>query len=209
MDQQNNMKFFLHTSNQIRIINGDQEWNGTPVEFQILEPEYPGLPVLTNAPAVVRYQTVEWKYIEDSQGAKHPDSFNALVYCDNIAAYVPSSPCIYIHCAMSKALLCSSDPNDTIPFIAAIRSGPLETDSLIPISATWPIMLRQKNGLAMDNILVSFVAGEFSGDYTYNPSQPLGEWYLDEQDFISVTMGETTYQVKLADPVRFTIYRNL
>lgn len=210
MDQQNNMKFFLHTSNQIRIINGDQEWNGTPVEFQILEPEYPGLPVLTNAPAVVRYQTPEWKYIEDSQGAKHPDSFNALVYCDNIANYTPAiSPAIYIHCTMTKALLCSNDPEDSIPFIASIRSGPLETDSLIPISATWPIMLRQKNGLAMDNILIAFVDGAFAGDYTYNQAQPLGEWYLDEQDFATVTMGETPYRVKLADPVRFTIYRTL
>lgn len=209
MGQRYNMKFFLHTSDKIRIINGDQEWNGTPIEFQALEPQYPGLPVLTGAPAVVRYQTIEWKYIEDSLGAKHPDLFDALQYCDNLASYTPQTPCIFVHCTMSKALLCASDPNDTIPFTAAIRMGPLETDSLIPISAIWPIMLRQKNGLAMDNILVEFVNGEFAGAYTYSAGLPLGEWYLDEQDFTQVTMGETTYTVKLADPVRFTMYRNL
>lgn len=203
------MKFFLHTLDRVRIINGDQEWTGTPAEFQVLEPQYPGLPILTGSPAVVRYQTVDWKYIEDSAGAKHPDLVDALQYCDHIANYTPQTPCIYVHCTMSKALLCSSDPEDTIPFTAAIRSGPEETDSLIPISAIWPIMLRQKNGLAMDNILVEFVNGAFAGAYTYNQAQPLGEWYLDEQDFTQVTMGETTYTVKLADPVRFTIYRNL
>jgi hypothetical protein len=203
------MRFFLHTLDRVRIISGDQEWTGTPAEFQILEPDYPGLPTLDNATAVTRYQTNEWKYVEDSLGAKHPDSFNALVYCDNIGNYTPQTPCIFVHCAMAKALLCASDPEDTIPFTASIRSGPLETDSLIPISAIWPIMLRQKNGLAMDNILVEFVNGEFAGAYTYNQAQPLGEWYLDEQDFAQVTMGEITYQVKLADPVRFTIYRNL
>lgn len=204
------MKFFLHTSDRIRIMNGDQEWTGTPAAFQTLEPAYPGLPMLTNAPAVVRYQTPEWKYIEDSLGAKHPDNFDALLYCDNLANYTPTiSPAIYVHCTMTKALLCASDPEDTIPFTASIRSGPEPDAPIIPISAIWPIMLRQKNGLAMDNILVQFVDGAFAGNYTYNPSQPLGEWYLDEQDFATVTMGETTYQVKLADPVRFTIYRNL
>src|SRR5512136_292294 len=183
------MKFFLHTTNRIRIINGDQEWNGTPDEFKILEPLYPGLPVLTNAPAVVRYQTPEWKYIEDSQGVKHADLFDALPYCDNIATYAPVMPCIYIHCTLSKTLLCASDPQDAIPFSAAIRSGPLAADPLVPISAIWPIMLRQKNGLAMDNILVAFVNGEFAGAYTYSASLPLGEWYLDEQDFALVLMG--------------------
>jgi hypothetical protein len=203
------MRFFLHTVDKIRMINGDQEWNGTPDEFQALEPTYPGLPVLTNAPAVTRYQTPEWKYIEDSQGVKHADLFDALQYCEHIATYTPVSPCIYVHVALSKVLLCASDPSDYITVNAAIRSGPASADPIIPIDAVWPIMLRQKNGLAMDNILVTFNGGTFAGNYTYNASLPLGEWYIDEQDFAPVALGETTYQVKLSAPVRFTIYRNL
>lgn len=203
------MKFFLHTLAKIRIINGDLEWTGTPEHFQLVEPNYPGLPILTHSPAVIRYQTVDWKYIEDAAGAKHPDNVDALQYCDNIATYTPVNPCIYADVTLSKPLLCASNPTDTIPFTLAIRSGPLPTDPILPISAIWPIMLRQKNGLAMDNILISVVNGEYAGAYTYDSSLPLGEWYIDEQDFALVPVGGVTYQVKLAAPARFTIYRNL
>jgi hypothetical protein len=203
------MRFFLHTTNRIRIVNGDQEWTGTPDEFQHHEPAYPGLPVLTNAPAVTRYQTPEWKYIEDSQGVKHADLFDALQYCDHITNYTPVNPCIYADVTLSKTLLCASNPADTIPFTLAIRSGPEHADPVIPITAIWPIMLRQKNGLAMDNILIGVTNGEFAGAYTYDSNLPLGEWYIDEQDFALVPVGEVTYQVKLTAPARFTIYRNL
>ena len=110
---------------------------------------------------------------------------------------------------LAKTLLCASDPADTIPFSVALRSGPEPDAAMYPIDATWPIMLRQKNGLAMDNILITFTAGEFVGAYTYNANLPLGEWYIDEQDFAAVDFGDQTYQVKLSAPIRFTIYRNL
>lgn len=203
------MKFFLHTTSKIRIINGDQEWHGTPDHFQLLEPDYPGLPILTQAPAVTRYQTPEWKYVEDSTGQKHPDTMDAMLYCDRIGTYLIVNPAIYVAVTLSKTLLCASDPQDTIPFAASLRSGPEPDATILPLSATWPIMLRQKNGLAMDNILVSFVGGEFSGAYTYNANLPLGEWYVDEQDFAPVDFGGQTYTVRLTAPVRFTIYRNL
>jgi hypothetical protein len=203
------MKMFLHTSNRIRIISGDQEWNGTPAAFALLETEYPGLPQLTAAPAVTRYQTPELRYVEDSTGQRHPDLFDALIYCDHLANYTVTPPAIYVAAVLSKTLLCASDPNDTIPFTAALRSGPAFDAPILPISATWPIMLRQKNGLAMDNILITFTVGEFAGAYTYDNSLPLGEWFIDEQDFAAVDFGGQTYQVKLSAPIRFTIYRNL
>lgn len=189
------MKFFLHTPNRVRILNGDLEWTGTPAEFLLCEPDYPGLPILTQVPAVVRYQTPEWKYIEDSNGLKHPDTFDALPYCENIANYVVEPPAIWVHTQQAKALLCASDTNDTIPFSIAMRSGPNADDPLLPITANWPIMLRQKNGLAMDNILISFIDGQASGAYTYNEHLPLGEWYIDEADFTPVILGETVYVV--------------
>lgn len=203
------MKLFLHTMQRVRIMNGEQEWTGTPDEFQQCEPDYPGLPVLTQAPAVTRYQTPEWKYIEDSMGKKHADTIDCLGYCDNIAAYVLEPPALWVHADLTKALLCASDPSDTIPFAIAMRMGPDAADPLAPISATWPIALRQKNGLAMDNILLTFVDGQASGAYTYDDSLPLGEWYIDEQDFAAVPFGDRTYVVKLAHDVRFTVYRNL
>jgi hypothetical protein len=203
------MKLFLHTQTRIRILNGDQEWTGTPAEFQTLEPEYPGFPILTQAPAVIRYQTPEWKYIEDSTGQKHPDMFNALPYCDNIGAYVIEPPAIYVHPELAKNILCANAPGDTIPFTITLRTGLNADDPVKPLSAVWPIMLRQKNGLAMDNILMSFTDGVCSGAYTYNANIPLGEWNIDEQDFNTVTDEGQTFVVKLAAPCRFTIYRNL
>jgi len=203
------MKLFLHTLTRVRILNGDQEWTGSPDDFAILEPDYPGLPVLTQAPALVRYQTPEWKYIEDANGQKHPDTFNALVYCENIAAYVIEPPAIWVHTDQQKALLCASNPLDTIPFTIDMRSGPTLDDPILPMTAVWPIMLRQKNGLAMDNILIAFTEGHASGAYTYNEHLPLGEWYIDESDFATVDLADVTHVVKLANPVRFTIYREL
>lgn len=204
------MKLFLHTPTKIRIIGGDLEWSGTPAEFQLLEPDYPGLPILTNAPAAVRYQSPELKYIEDTDGNRHPDLIvDALPYCDKIAIYTVAPPAIYVAATLSKNLLCSNDPNDAIVFTAALRTGPEPDAPLLPISATWPIMLRQKNGLAMDNILITFTNGTFAGEYTYTNSLPLGEWRIDEQDFAPVEFGGQTYQVRLSNPINFTIYRNL
>ena len=37
------MKFFLHTTQQVRLINEDQDATFTPAEFAALEPNYPGL----------------------------------------------------------------------------------------------------------------------------------------------------------------------
>lgn len=203
------MKLFLHTLSRIRIINGDQEFECTPDEFQALEPDYPGLPVLTQSPAVTRYCTPEWSYVEDANGQKHTNTVDCLPYCDKIAGYTVERPAIWVHCDLSKPLLCASDPADTIPFTIDMRTGPDAADPLFPISETWPIALRQKNGLAMDNILLSFVNGHASGNYTYDQSLPLGEWYIDAQDFALVPVGETIFEVKLAHDVRFTVYRNL
>jgi hypothetical protein len=208
--KEKNMQLFLHTQTKIRIISGDLEWNGTPAEFALFEPDYPGLPILTVTPAAVRYQSPELRYIEDTNGTRHPDLIvDALPYCDKIAIYNVTPPAIYVAATLSKTLLCSSDPNDAIALTAALRAGPEPDAPVLPISATWPIMLRQKNGLAMDNILITFANGTFAGEYTYTSGLPLGEWCLDEQDFDPVTFGGQTYQVRLSNPIRFTIYRNL
>jgi hypothetical protein len=203
------MKLFLHTLSRIRIMHGDQEFVCTPDQFQALEPDYPGLPTLTHAPAVTRYQTAEWKYVEDSQGRKQADMFDALPYCDKIADYDVSPPAIWVHPTQGKTLLCAGDPEDVIPFTISLRTGPTLDDPPVPLTAMFPIMLRQKNGLAMDNILVSFVDGQASGNYTHNPALPLGEWYIDEVDFDRLMIEGVDHVVKLVAPVRFTAYRVL
>jgi hypothetical protein len=203
------MKLFLHTSTRIRIISGDLEWSGTPLEFAAKEPTYPGLPTLTNYPAMVRYQTPELKYIEDSAGVRHPDLIDALSYCDNIATYLTQAPAIYVHCVMSYPVLNISDPEACIDAEISIKATNNPADPDVPISATWPINLRSKNGLVMDNILIPFESGSALIAFRYKEGLPLGEYRIDEADFDRVDLAGVSYQVKLAQPVKFTITRQL
>lgn len=198
------MKLFLHTLSRIRIMNGDQDFQTTPDAFQAFEAAYPGLP----DGMVTRYQTPELAYVQDAAGHHHADPFDALPYCNNIGGYVATPPAVWIHCELAKPLLCASDPSDTIPYTLAIRTGPDPADPLVPIPGVWPITLRQKNGLAMDNILVAFTNGQASGVYTYYPGLPLGEWYIDAADFTTVPIDGVEHIVKLAQDVRFTVYRS-
>lgn len=204
------MKLFLHTLQRVRILNGDLEWTGTPAEFLTLEPDYPGLPTLSTAPAVLRYCTPEWSYVEDSNGTKHTNTFDCLPYCAKIADYLGAEPAtIYAHVTLAKAILCANAPDgDSIPYAIDIREGPDDADPLVPHDGIWPIPLRQANGLAMDNILVSFSGGQAIGNYTHYAGLPLGQWYIDDADFARVLVEGEEKAVKLAQPVRFTVYRS-
>lgn len=203
------MKLFLHTSERIRIINGDLEWSGSPVDFQTKEPNYPGLPTLTQYPAAVRYQTTELKYIEDTANVRHPDLFDALPYCDNISAYLASAPAVYVHVLMSTPLLIVNDPESAISAQISIKGTADPEGANLPITATWPINLRSKNGLVLDNILVPFEDGEALIAYYYQEGLPLGEYRIDESDFDQIPISEVLHQVRLASPLRFTVTRML
>lgn len=202
------MKLFLHSLSKIRIINGDQEWTGTPGEFQALEPTYPGLPILTQAPAVCRYQSPEIKYIEDSQGTRHADLFDALPYCDRLGQYAPGLS-IWVHVQISATALCADDPAATIQAAAHFRQTDDPASPLLPITAGWLIKLRHESGAAVDLFQVNFVNGEMAFVYTFRPGLPIGDWYLNEADFGSVTVNGQEYKVRLAAPVRFAVYRLL
>lgn len=203
------MKLFLHTSDRIRIISGVTEWSGTPQEFQVKEPTYPGFPTLTQAPAVCRYQTQELKYIEDSAGGRHPDLFDALAYCENIAMYNTPAPAVYVHAILSTDILNISDPDAAISAEISIKATPDPTGDDLPLSAVWPINLRSKNGLVMDNILIPFTQGYALIAYRYQEGLPLGEYRIDESDFDPVELAGVMYQVKLTAPVKFTVTRQL
>lgn len=202
------MKLFLHTLTRIRIISGDLEWNGTPAEFQAMEPAYPGLPVLTQAPANCRSQTPELKYVEDTAGTRHPDlTFDALPYCDKIGQYAPGL-CIYVHVQMSATQINVDDSQATIEFTAQFRPTDNPADAILPVTAGWLIKLRHESGQT-DLFQVNFVAGECTYTYRYRDGLPLGDWSLAEADFGTVTVGDQDYKVKLAVPVRFAVYRLL
>lgn len=203
------MKLFLHTSERIRIINGDLEWSGSPAEFLIKEPDYPGLPTLSEATAAIRYQTPDVQYIEDTTGVRHPDLFDALPYCDTVSTYLANDPAVYVHIVMSVPLLIVNDPESCINAEITIRGTADPNDPALPLTATWPINLRSKNGLVIDNILIPFADGVALIAYYYQAGLPLGEYRIDESDFDRIDMGGMMYQVKMVNALRFTVTRQL
>lgn len=201
------MKLFLHTMTRVRIISGDLEWSGSPADFLALEPAYPGLPTLTQAPAAVRYQTPELKYLEDTAGQRHPDLFDALPYCDKIGTYTPGL-CVYVQVTMSATTLNVDDTQAEIEFEAHFKAAPDPEAPDLPVTATWLIKLRHESGQT-DVFEAAFLNGVCAYTYTYRAGSPLGDWSLAEADFAKVPIGEQTYTVKLITPVKFTLYRLL
>ena len=197
------MKLFLHTKVKIRIINEDLEWQGTLAEFQALEPSYAGLP----AGATVRYQTPDLQYYEDATGAHHPDSLNCLGYCDRVSSYLVSG-CVWVHVALNVSALDVDDPQAAIQFAAHIKATDDPNGPDLPVNQSWIIRPWHESG-DRDALLFTFVNGACSDFYTYRAGIPLGDWWIREEDFNPISVGGATYRVKLAHPVKFTLYRDL
>jgi hypothetical protein len=196
------MKFFLH-ENSIRIINGALDLTFTPQEFSLLEPTYPALP----SGIQTRYWTPERAYISGGESLL-PIDHDCEPYVNAVQNYI--TPAIWAHVSLSKETLCiNSDPADFITFSAALRVSPDPESLILPINYSWNLKLRDENGLIQDTFHSIFVNGAFSGMYSYKEGLPLGRYHLDEADFDRITVGATTYSVKLTTPLEFTIYRNL
>jgi len=110
------MKYFLHTTTRIRILNGDLEWVGTPSEFSALEPAYSGLP----AGMIVRYATPDYQYVSDGDD-QFDDTVDVLQYCDMIDTYAPGSgnPASYIN----DAIITSDNTWSSSKIATEIASG--------------------------------------------------------------------------------------
>lgn len=197
------MKLFLHTMTRVRIINGDLEWSGTPAEFQALESQYPGLP----AGSTMRSQTPDLAYYEDSAGELHADTLNCLVYCDQVNTYLVTN-CVWVHVALSAPTLDVDDPQAVIQFEAHIKPTNDISSPDLPVYESWIIRPWHEAG-ERDALLFTFTNGACVDSYTYREGVPLGDWYIREEDFNPITVGGSTYRVKLANVVKFTLYRDL
>lgn len=196
------MKLFLHTLQRIRIINGDLEWNGTPAEFQALEPLYAGLAEGVTA----RYHTPDLRYYEDATGL-HTDPLNCLNYCDQVSSYLITN-CVWVHVDLSAATLDVDDPQATIQFEAHIKPTTDPAGPDLPVYESWIIRPWHEAG-ERDALLFTFLNGACVDSYTYREGVPLGDWYIREEDFNPITVGGSTYRVRLAAQVKFTLYREL
>lgn len=198
------MKLFLHTAEKVRIVNEPYEFSCIPEAFSVLEPGYSGL----SEGMTSRYWTPETAFVSDGVSQFPDPEFSGLAYCDNVTTYQVTMPTIYCHVNLNKTLLLTV--NDSISVSGHIKATTEDTDPDLPIGTIetpqiWPIKLRNKDGVGIDSILVDFINGAASFDYIYREGLPLGDWYLSEQDFGLVPLGDIAYQVKLAHPVTFTI----
>lgn len=191
------MKYFLHTLDHIRIINGHTEWNGTPERFQVLEPEYPGLPEGIES----RYWTPERAFFADGSY----DGHNCEPYCNKVSEYT-AYPEIYADVTLSQDTLCVSDPNDSITFSATLKDA---NSSIIPLDYEWIIRLTHEQQGDIDHIRLIFTQGSCSAVYTALDLLHMGTYILDENKFDLVDLNGTLYKIVLTNPVTFTIYRTL
>lgn len=198
------MLFFLHFGDVIRIINEPFEFTCSFSQFQVLEPLYPALPT----GKTVRYWTPEHAYLDGDELAEIDHDCGA--YALKCAEYSTPGPCIYAHVGLSKNTLCiNSDPPDWIEFEVHLKADDDPESDDLPIDHIWNIRVRNENDLFYDAFAMDFVDGCAMGAYVYQEGLPLGRYYINEQDFDQVTVGNVTYTVKLLAPLTFTLYRNL
>jgi len=165
------MRLFLHTLSRIRIISGDLDFECTPDQFQALEPDYPGLPTLTQAPAVCRYWTPEWSYVEDSNGVKHPNTHDCAAYCDKIAEYAPLLPVLTVSLSITggdgrdvPGIVRGVSGQDSLAVTGDIRDA---AGTLVPLSYSWRITIVKVRSVAEPVPLDSFTytVGVDHGDF--------------------------------------------
>lgn len=198
------MRYFLQMGDQIRIINEPDEFACSFSQFQLLEPLYPALPPGKN----VRYWTPEMAYLDGD--ARAPIDHDCGPYTLKVTEYASPGPFVYAHVTLSANMLCiNADPPDSISFECHLKATDDPEDDDLPINYTWNIRLRNENDLFFDTFASSFVNGYFGGLYEYQSGLPLGRYHIEEADFDKLTIGNTTYTVKLLEPLIFTLYRNL
>ena len=197
------MKFFLQNLIRVRLATDELSFECSPARFHELEPEYP---VLAEG-RILRYWTQECSYEVDGAGARYPCMVDCGPYVDKLATYT-DYPVIYAHVSLSKTTLCiNSDPVDSITFECHIKPSMDPEDDDLPVTQDWIIRLTHEDGLKFDGFHANFVNGACSKIYTYKDGLPLGDWYADESLFNLVEVGEQVYKIVLAQPVRYTLYR--
>jgi len=212
------MQLFLHTMEKVRIINGSQEWTGTPSEFQAFEPGYPGLPTLTQSPAVTRYCTPDWKYIEAANGSKTPDMFDALPYCANIANYLGARAVLWIHYDLipqqggimmqaDGVPLLGNTTADVLRIVATVRIGQEPEAPIVEqLTQGFPIRMCYKDGAeAFIKFILPASPGVFQIDLCFDGKQPV-RYQLFDSDFQAIDMGGVTYAVQQVTPLKIDVY---
>ena len=235
---------FIHTADD-NIHLEYVDWEFTPgvpesdkfvypyTEFLMDEPSYPGLPI--NNTMRLWQDLGQGGHGYTSDGNRIYDSqINCSNYVLNLDTYRTlynnryggELPEIYACINVDKEVV--QHENDFIHVETTLSATPTWPGTALPVTKKWAISLehrffREKGLTFVDVILGDFIAGVTAVDYTYNESMgPLGKWYLYEDTFDTVTVGPTTYRIRLKPFLNgvakdedtegiltFVVYRNL
>jgi hypothetical protein len=200
------MKLFLHTPTRIRIVNEDDEFSCSPAAFAGIEPEYPGLP----PGSVYRYWTPGHAITSTADNINMADTLNCTMYIEKVGLYNKKLPVIYFHLALSQQEVCvNRNPPERIRIQGTLKPSLDPANAPISLDLTWLLRLRHENSLAFDSFQITFVGGVCEFAYQYFPGLPLGVWSIQDSDFEIIRKDGQWYAIKLAQPISFTVYREL
>ena len=120
---------------------------------------------------------------------------------------------IYLHTNLSGGdgidpIGITNDGIESISILATFRTGEdSESDVITSINSSWRVTIRNKNNDIYDIVNVTFTNGVVSFNYTTTSSPDICS--IVESDFEDVTIGETTYEIKLIGNTTFKVYRSL
>jgi len=99
---------------------------------------------------------------------------------------------------------------DTISIAAAFRETEDPASAVLTvINGMWRVVIRDSDNLVYDIIGVNFTNGESNFQYTTSNKAAICTIKESDLNAIPIVMGETTYKIKLVNPVTFKVYRVL
>lgn len=138
----------------------------------------------------------------------NPQPKEGWTYSNGVFSKPETPKILYINVTLSEGD--GIDPigivNNGTDYIAV--SGSIKyNNEIIPLTGSWRITIRGSDGNIYDIVLVSITNGEFSFNYTTTNKPEICS--VKDSDFESIIFNNETYEVKLANPFVFKVYRAL
>jgi hypothetical protein len=125
---------------------------------------------------------------------------------------VQPTPTLWLHVSLSGGdgdtpPGIKNDGADALTVNVALRAGPEPDAQLVPANGGFRVSVRDDSGAIYDVVKVSLSDGQ--GSFSYTTDGRPGVCRLEEGDLAPITAGDTTYRLRLANPVEFKVYREL
>jgi hypothetical protein len=88
-----------------------------------------------------------------------------------------------------------------------VRAAQDAASQILPLTGRWRIRFRRDTGEIYAIRRVQITNGQASIPFSVDDGAPEAELHIQESDFEPVTVGETTYTVRLASPVNIVVFK--